>query len=530
MAERNHAGERFPRELKILRHLADGLPQIVWVARPDGSHEYYNRRWYEFTGRGREVSIDDSWSDLFHPDDMTRADQAWAEALRSGNPYEIEFRLKRVSDGAYRWFLGRALPYRDAYGEIVNWFGTCTDIHRLKTAQDALRTARDELRQESRQKDELLGVIFHELRTPLNAVFGWTRLMQENVLNEEERVEAVNSIMRNAEAQGRLIEDVIDITRIVNQKLSLDRKILNLDGIVSEAVDAVQPSASAKAIHLQASIDSRDLLVYADPMRLQQVLLNLMTNAVKFTPPAGQISLRVARKGETALIEIADTGKGISAELLPHIFERFRQGDSSSTRQHGGLGLGLAIAHQLVMLHAGDIVAQSEGEGKGSRFTVSLPIVALDWRPSDQAQRRAADEAVFPAESLRGLHAMVIDDDANVRDVVALTLAKCGASVTVANSVHDAFNLLPNLAPDVVVSDIAMPDIDGYEFIRRFRGLMRAKGANVPVIALTAYGSVQDRDRVLKAGFDKHLAKPIDPAELVRTIVKTRVEKLSAVD
>jgi PAS domain S-box-containing protein len=530
MAERNHAGERFPRELEILRHLADGLPQIVWVARPDGSHEYYNRRWYEFTGRGREVSIDDSWSDLFHPDDMTRADQAWAEALRSGNPYEIEFRLKRVSDGAYRWFLGRALPYRDAYGEIVNWFGTCTDIHRLKTAQDALRTARDELRQESRQKDELLGVISHELRTPLNAVFGWTRLMQENVLNEEERVEAVNSIMRNAEAQGRLIEDVIDITRIVNQKLSLDRKILNLDGIVSEAVDAVQPSASAKAIHLQASIDSRDLLVYADPMRLQQVLLNLMTNAVKFTPPAGQISLRVARKGETALIEIADTGKGISAELLPHIFERFRQGDSSSTRQHGGLGLGLAIAHQLVMLHAGDIVAQSEGEGKGSRFTVSLPIVALDWRPSDQAQRRAADEAVFPAESLRGLHAMVIDDDANVRDVVALTLAKCGASVTVANSVHDAFNLLPNLAPDVVVSDIAMPDVDGYEFIRRFRGLMRAKGANVPVIALTAYGSVQDRDRVLKAGFDKHLAKPIDPAELVRTIVKTRVEKLSAVD
>jgi CheY-like chemotaxis protein len=354
--------------------------------------------------------------------------------------------------------------------------------------------------------------------------------MQENVLNEEERVEAVNSIMRNAEAQGRLIEDVIDITRIVNQKLSLDRKILNLDGIVSEAVDAVQPSASAKATHLQASIDSRDLLVYADPMRLQQVLLNLMTNAVKFTPPAGQISLRVARKGETALIEIADIGKGISAELLPHIFERFRQGDSSSTRQHGGLGLALAIAHQLVILHAGDIVAQSEGEGKGSRFTVSLPIVALDWRPSDQAQRRAADEAVFPAESLRGLHAMVIDDDANLRDVVALTLAKCGASVTVANSVHDAFNLLPNLAPDVVVSDIAMPDVDGYEFIRRFRALMRAKGANVPVIALTAYGSVQDRDRVLKAGFDKHLAKPIDPAELVRTIVKTRVEKLSAVD
>ena len=527
MAEGNYTAERFPRELEILRHLADGLPQIVWVARPDGSHEYYNRRWYEFTGRGREIWIDDAWSDLFHPDDVARADRAWAEALRSGNPYDIEFRLKRASDGAYRWFLGRALPYRDVTDEIVNWFGTCTDIHALKTAQDALRTARDELRQESRQKDEFLGMISHELRTPLNAVFGWTRLMQENVLNEEERVEAVNSIMRNAEAQGRLIEDVIDITRIVNQKLSLDRKVLNLYAIVTEAVEAIQPSVNAKAIHLQTSIESRDLLIYADPMRLQQVLLNLMTNAVKFTPPGGRVSLRVARKGESALIEISDTGKGISAELLPHIFERFRQGDSSSTRQHGGLGLGLAIAHQLVMLHEGRIAAHSEGEGKGSRFSVSLPVVALDWRPSEQA-RGAGDESVFPAESLRGLHAMVIDDDANVRDVVALTLAKCGASVTVASSVHDAFNLLPNLAPDIVVSDIAMPDVDGYEFIRRFRALMRAKGTNVPVIALTAYGSLQDRDRALEAGFDKHLAKPIDPAELVRTIVKTRDEKLSA--
>ena len=521
MTKAIHAEERFPRELEILRQLADCVPQIVWVARPDGSHEHYNRRWYEFTGRGRETSPE-SWSDLFHPDDTERADQAWAEALRSGNPYEIEFRLKRVSDGAYRWFLGRALPFRDANGEIVNWFGTCTDIHSLKTAQDALRSARDELQQESRQKDEFLGMISHELRTPLSAVFGWTRLMQENVLNETERVEAVNSIMRNAEAQSRLIEDVLDITRIVNQKLSLDRKVFNPDGIVREAIEAVQPSATARAIKLQTSIESRDLLIYADPIRLQQVVLNLMTNAVKFTAPGGQVSLHMARQGGTALIEISDTGKGISAELLPHIFERFRQGDSSSTRQHGGLGLGLAIAHQLVMMHDGKIEAQSEGEGKGSRFRVSLPVVALDSGAPEQAQPPATDEDVFPAECLRGLHAMVIDDNGSVRDLVALTLAKCGASVTVASSVRDALNLMPNFPPDVIVSDIAMPDVDGYEFVRQFRALARGKGANVPVIALTAYGSVQDRDRALKAGFDRHLSKPIDPAELVRTIVKTR--------
>ncbi|HJT80806.1 MAG TPA: ATP-binding protein [Chthoniobacterales bacterium] len=519
--------ERFPRELEILRQLADGLPQIVWVARPDGSHEYYNQRFYEYTGRGREIRMEDSWTDLFHPDDAKRADDAWTEALQSGTPYEIEFRLKRASDGAYRWFLGRALPYRDENGEIVNWFGTCTDVHALKTATDALRHAHEELRQESRQKDEFLGMISHELRTPLNAVFGWTRLMQENVLNENERVEAVNSIMRNAEAQGRLIEDVLDITRIVNQKLSLDRKIMNLDGIVSDAVEAVTPSANAKGVQLQTVIESRDILVHADPLRLQQALLNLMTNAVKFTPAGGDVVLGVAREGENAFITVADTGKGISPDLLPHIFERFRQGDSSSTRQYGGLGLGLTIAHQLVMMHHGEITAQSDGEGKGSRFTVRLPVVALDSRPPAE-ERHRTDEFVFPAESLRGLHVMVVDDDPGVRDVVALTLAKCGASVTVASSADDALNLLPNLSPDVVVSDLAMPYVDGYEFIRRFRALARPKDATVPVIALTAYGNLQDRDRALKAGFDKYLSKPIDPADLVRAIVRTREEKMPA--
>jgi signal transduction histidine kinase/CheY-like chemotaxis protein len=463
---------------------------------------------------------------LFHPDDTERADKAWADALSSGTSYEIEFRLKRVSDGAYRWFLGRALPYRDANGEITNWFGTCTDIHALKTAQEALCSARDELQQESLQKDEFLGMISHELRTPLNAVFGWSRLMQENVLNETERIEAVNSIMRNAETQGRLIEEVLDITRIVNRKLSLDRKVFNPDSVIREAIETVRPSAEAKAIKLQTSIESPDLLIYADPTRLQQVVLNLMTNAVKFTPPGGHVSLHVERKGETAVIEVSDTGQGIKPESLPHIFDRFGQSAGSARRQ-GGLGLGLTIAHQLVVMHDGKIEAQSEGEGKGSRFRVSLPVVALDSAP-EQAQRPAAKKDLFPAECLRGLHAMVIDDNTSVRDLVALTLAKCGASVTVASSVRDALNLMPKFTPDVIVSDIAMPDIDGYEFIRKFRALNQAKDANVSVIALTAHGSAQDHDRALKAGFDRHLSKPIDPADLVRTILKTRSEKISA--
>lgn len=523
MIDPSQSRERFPRELEILRHLANGLPQIVWVARPDGSHEYYNRRWYEFTGR--DSSDDSGWSDLFHPDDMVRSDQAWAEALRSGNPYEIEFRLKRASDGAYRWFLGRALPYRNDNGEIVNWYGTCTDVHAIKTAQDALRTARDELRQESRQKDEFLGMVSDELRTPLNAVFGWTRLMQENVLNEEERAEAADSIMRNVQAQGRLIEDVLDITRIVNHKLSLDRKILNLDGVVSEAVEAIEPSAHSKAVSLETVIEARDLLVYADPLRLQQVLLNLLTNAVKFTPPGGQILVHLSRRDDRAVVKVSDTGKGINPELLPHIFERFRQGQSSSTRQHVGFGLGLTIAQQLVRMHDGEITAQSEGEGKGSRFTVNLPIIAFGTAGADQTQEQSSGETAFPAEALRGVHVMVIDDDAGVRDVVALTLAKCGASVTAAASANDALNLLPDVAPDVIVSDLGLPRKDRYEFIRTFREMTHRQGARVPVIGLIAYGTARDRVRAMDAGFDRLLAKPFDPTELVHTIAKTRTEK-----
>ncbi|MDQ2658926.1 MAG: ATP-binding protein, partial [Verrucomicrobiota bacterium] len=386
------------------------------------------------------------------------------------------------------------------------------------------------VRRESTEKDEFLGMISHELRTPLNAVFGWTRLMQENLLSEEERGEAVNSIMRNAEAQARLIEDVLDITRIINHKLSLDREVLNPARVVTEAVEAVRPSADTKGVRLETTTAAEDLLVDADPNRLQQVVLNLLTNAVKFTRRGGSVHVRITRAHGMASIEVADTGQGINAELLPHIFERFRQGDSSSTRHHGGLGLGLTIAHQLVVMHGGVIEVESEGVGKGSCFTVRLPIVALDTRVPEPAQRPSGESDLFPANSLRGVHVMVVDDEPSVRDLVALTLAKCGASVTVAASVNDALGLMPHLKPDVVVSDIAMPGVDGYEFIQRLRALVEPKGADIPAIALTAYAGAQDRNRALQLGFDLHLTKPVDPVALVRAIVKSRAEKTAHAD
>ena len=515
--------ERFPRELETLRQLADGLPQIVWVARPDGSHEYYNKQWRDYTGLDLEKSTGEAWRALFHPEDRERAEARWTEALREGTPYEIEFRLKRAADGEFRWFLGRALPHYDDDGEIVNWFGTCTDIHEQKVTQDTLRATGVAMSRENAQKDEFLALVSHELRTPLNAVFGWTRLMQEHVLGEAERAQAVNSIMRNAEAQARLIEDVLDITRIVNQKLSLNREIVQLWRVVTEAIDAVLPAADAKGVSLISEVESHDLLVHADRMRLEQVVTNLLSNAVKFTPRDGEIRIWVAQQNEFATIVVSDTGQGIDPDLLPHIFERFRQGDSSLTRRHGGLGLGLAIAHQLVLLHGGEIEVESAGFNEGSRFTVRLPILAVGSLPSAKSDpSHFWTEDAFPAEHLRGLHVMVVDDELSVRELLALTLAKCGASVTLAASVQEALALLPNLSPDVVVSDIAMPGMDGYEFIHKLRQLVRPRDEReVPVIALTACASGQDRDLALQAGFDRHLTKPVDPAELVRVIAQT---------
>jgi len=522
MSKHASTNERFPRELETLRALADGVPQIVWVARTDGSHDYYNKQWHDYTGLSLEESTCEAWRNLFHPDDRERAEALWTEALRDGKPYEIEFRLKRAADGEYRWFLGRALPQRDADGKIVNWFGTCTDIHDQKLTQDLLRATGEAMSRENAQKDEFLALVSHELRTPLNAVFGWTRLMQEHVLGEAERAQAVDSIMRNAEAQARLIEDVLDITRIKNQKLSLDREIVQLWRVVTEAIEAVLPSADAKGVSLISEVEAHDVLVHGDRMRLEQVVTNLLSNAVKFTPRGGEIRIAVGQQQEFATIVVSDTGQGIDPQFLPHIFERFRQGDTSLTRRHGGLGLGLAIAHQLVLLHGGEIDVQSAGLNEGSHFTIRLPILAVGTLPSAKLDpSHFWTEDAFPAEHLRGLHVMVVDDELSVRELLALTLAKCGARVTLAASVQEALGVLQNLSPDVVVSDIAMPGIDGYEFIDKLRKVMRPRsGRDVPVIALTACASGQDRDLALQAGFDRHITKPVDPAELVRAIAQ----------
>jgi PAS domain S-box-containing protein len=513
-------------ELATLRHLADSMPQIVWITRPDGYHEYYNKHWWDFTGMSWEEARGDGWNVILHPEDRQRAIERWEHSLSTGEPYEIEYRLRRSQDGEYRWFLARALPQEDDFGKIVRWFGTCTEIHEQKQVEEQLRTAHDEMASANEQKDQFLALLSHELRTPLNSILGWTRLMQEGLLEPEELPEAVNSITNNAKAQAQLIEDILDISRIINNKLRLERRVLPLADIVEAAANAIRPLAEAATLRVAYTVEAGDLLVDADPGRLQQIITNLLTNAVKFTPPGGKIDLKLTRAHSFASIEVSDTGKGIDEAFLPYIFDRFKQADSSNTRQQGGLGLGLAIVRHLVEMHGGIIRASSPGPGKGAAFNVLLPVVAVDLRNADKSPE--ANQVLPEAQTLRGLQILIVDDDHSAREMIALTLRKFGAHVDSACSVEKALEYLERGFPQLLISDIAMPGADGYELIRAVRKMETDHARRIPAIALTAYASVQDRSRAMELGFHLHLSKPIEPIQLIRAVAALAPKQDSA--
>ena len=503
-----------PDTLENLRHLADTMPQIVWITRADGYHEYYNRHWWEYTGLTYEQARGEGWNILLHPEDRERSIERWQEALRTGEPYNIEYRFRRASDGMYRWFLGRALPQRDADGRIMKWFGTCTDIHDQKLAEEKMELA-------NRQKDQFLAILSHELRTPLNAILGWTQLIQGDVLEPGEFREAIDAIERNAKAQARLIEDVLDISRIINNKLHIERRVVLLEPPIQAALGALRPAAKARGVTIEYHNDSTDLLVFADPARLEQIFGNLLSNAVKFTSSGGRITIRVDRDVSLARITVADTGAGIAPEFVPHVFELFRQADSTSTRQHGGLGLGLAIVRHLLEAQGGSIQAASAGRDQGSTFTIRLPVVAVDNRTDDGSGARDASQT--PARDLlAGLKILVADDESSARELIATVLERYGAKVRTADSADRALEEFGREQPDLLVSDIAMPGRDGYSLISAIRARPPKEGGRTAALALTAYASPQDRRRALQAGFQAHLAKPVEPSLLVRAVAALR--------
>jgi signal transduction histidine kinase/ActR/RegA family two-component response regulator len=390
------------------------------------------------------------------------------------------------------------------------------------------RRARENAETADRAKDEFMGVLSHELRTPLNAVYGWARMLQGGQMASDPATtaRALDAIVRNADVQVRLIDDLLDIARITSGKLRLDVRAVDLGAVVGAALETVRPAADAKRVRVLLQLDPQAGPVTGDPARLQQVVWNLLMNAVKFTPRDGRIDVQLRRAGSQAEVVIGDTGQGIAPEMLPHVFERFRQADSSSTRAHGGLGLGLALVKHLVELHGGTVAARSAGVGRGATFAVALPLRTPDLPegPAAPVPKSAAGAPDLRGLArLDGLRVLVVDDDAEAVRLADAILTAAGASVRSCRDAGTALALVASLRPDVLVSDVEMPGEDGYALVRRLRALPREQGGETPAIALTAYGRTQDRVRALAAGYTMHVPKPVDPGELT-TIVASAAE------
>ncbi len=380
------------------------------------------------------------------------------------------------------------------------------------------QVARHEAEAANAAKDQFLATLSHELRTPLNAILGWTQLLHMPDLDEETKREAADAIERNAKAQAQLIDDLLDMSRIISGKIRINRQPVVLSQVVKSAVESVRPMAQEKGVKLECQLGEGVGVLLGDATRLQQVLLNLLTNAIKFTPEGGRVTVSLSREGEWARLTVADTGQGIEPRLLQFIFERFHQVDSSTTRKQTGLGLGLAIVRHLVSLHGGSVHADSDGPGRGATFTVELPLI--DTAELQSTLVDGEQKLVIDQNTLNGLKLLVVDDERDTRVVLAKALTLHGAEVTAAENVPQAMEQFLQMRPDVVISDLAMPEEDGFSFARRIRRHEESTGRHVLMVALSAYTGEQDRQAALSAGFDAHLGKPIAPNDLIIAIAR----------
>jgi len=381
--------------------------------------------------------------------------------------------------------------------------------------------ARREAEHANRAKDEFLALLSHELRTPLTPMLGWIRILRRRQVGPEDYDSALEKIERSVESEIKLVSDLLDVSRIITGKMTLNLRTLDFSGLVKLAVEMARSSAEEKGIDLVVETGKNEALVSGDPDRLQQVVLNLLSNAIKFTPPCGRVEARLERAGAHLELIVKDTGQGISPEFLPQVFERFRQADSSVARAHGGLGLGLSITRRFVELHNGSIHAESEGEGRGSTFTIKLPLAVNHPEPSDSARQISTGYGrvrEFDSVGLEGARILMVDDDADTREMIKLMLEQFGAEVVTAASASEALSKFQPGRYDAMLADIGMAEVNGYELIARVRALGPEKGGDVPAIAITAYAGKEDRLRAITSGFQYHLSKPIEPGELVGAI------------
>ncbi len=477
--------------------------------------------------------------ELLHEEDREPTRVAVETALAGHTDYDIEYRVLS-DDNSEVWVSSKGRGIYAPHGAITGMLGFIQDISNRKSTEETLarlyesatkaraeaeRAATEKERllrqaeESSRLKEEFLATISHELRTPLSAILGWARMLRMGQLSKEDAAKALDTIERNARAQAQLVDDLLDVSRIITGKLRMDVRPSDPNAFIEAAVESVRPAAEAKGVRVQKVMDTGLLSIPGDPVRLQQVVWNLLSNAIKFTPRGGRVQIRSERVNSHLEIVVSDTGQGISSDFLPHVFDRFRQADQKTSRQHGGMGLGLSIVRHLVELHGGTVSAMSEGEGQGATFTVTLPITAVYQIDSSGGRVHPAARELLPAndctDRLDGLTILVVDDEPDTRDLLKQGLEFCGATVRVAGSAAEAVDALVASVPDILISDIGMPGIDGYDLIRQVRGLPADSGGKVAAVALTAYTRIEDRLQALRAGYDMHVPKPVELAELV---------------
>ncbi len=671
------------------RALADAMPQIVWTTRADGYADYYNRRWFKYTGLTFEQTEGWGFQPVLHPDDVERTLRTWATCVQTGEPYRIEYRFRRASDGQYRWHLGRAEPLRDAAGQIVKWFGAATDIHDQKESEERLRflaeagallastldyeatlarlarlgvaaladyclidvieddgsvrrvatahadpsleeltgelrkfppdlrrgggvaevlrtgrtqtigsiseerlrqvsvggehaallsrlglksymsvplitrgriigalsfahtsseraytptevTFAEELarhaaiavdnarlygraREVNRAKDEFLATLSHELRTPLTPIIGWTHMIRSGHIGERDAEKGLRVIDKNSQALSRLINDLLDMSSILSGKMRIERAGVELSSVVREAVETTRPLAESRGVSFDVALCEGDasLNVNGDRTRLVQVFWNLLNNAVKFSPKGGRVRVECRPDEGAARVEVSDDGAGIPEAFLPHVFERFRQADGSTTRAHGGLGIGLALVKSFVEAHGGTVSAASEGEGRGSRFVVSLPLVRGDAEAEDDGA--GVPEEAETCDEMGTCHVLIVEDARDTLDMLRVVFAARGYRTTACDSAEEALRVAESTRFDIIVSDIGLPRIDGYELIRQLRRLPHL--SDIPAVALTGYAASKDAETALGAGFDAHIPKPVDPSVLAEEIEQLLQQK-----
>ncbi|MBD1871855.1 PAS domain S-box protein [Nodosilinea sp. FACHB-131] len=496
----------------------------VLLAAPNGTILEANDAFLKMVGYTREDLQKGlmNWGEMTPPEYRQQDEQVLQELASTGSCAPIEKAYIRKDGSHVPILLGAAQLESDE----LAWVCFALNLTESKQVEVLLRQQAEALAQANRLKDEFLATVSHELRTPLNAMLGWATMLREKQLDEATQQRAIETIERNARAQNQLINDLLDVSRIITGKLRLDVRPVALVSVLEAAIDSIRPAAEAKGIRLQSLLDPAAGPVSGDPDRLQQVFWNLLSNAVKFTPKDGRIQLRLERINSHVEITVSDTGQGISPEFLPYVFDRLQQADSTTTRTHGGLGLGLAIVRHLVELHGGHVQVASAGEGKGTTFMVNLPITI--FRPEPTATERVhpavSDTAPFiDAPSLAGIKVLVVDDEADARELLATLLRQSGAVVTVVTSAQEALATITQSSseqrPDILVSDIGMPEVDGYTLIRQVRALTPEQGGRMPAIALTAYARTEDRIKALAAGFQSHVPKPVEPAEFIAVVV-----------